>query len=76
MYVAAQCIGAIAHGAAAYMPILIVGNSLTTTRPECVRTAGAQSVHFLSAWAGLGVLCLYAAVALAVGGWMLSRRDA
>ena len=76
VYVAAQFIGAIAHGAAAYMPILIVGNSLTTTRPECARTASAQCVHFLSAWAGLGVLCLYAAVALAIGGWLLSRRDA
>ena len=76
VYVAAQFVGAVAHGAAPYMPILIVGNSLTTTRPECVRTAGAQCVHFLSAWAGLGVLCLYAAVALAIGGWLLSRRDA
>ena len=76
VYIAAQFIGAIAHTVATYMPILIVGNSLTTTKPQCVRTDGAQCVHFLSAWAGLGVLCLYAAVALAIGGWLLSRRDA
>jgi len=30
----------------------------------------------LSAWTGFAVLCLYAAVALAAGGWMLLRRDA
>ena len=33
-------------------------------------------VQFLSPWAGLGVLGLYAAVALGVGGWLLVRRDA
>jgi ABC-2 type transport system permease protein len=75
VYVVAQFIGAIAHAAAAYMPILIVGNSLSTTKSECVRGEGAQCVHFLSAWAGLGVLGLYAVVALAVGGWLLARRD-
>jgi hypothetical protein len=30
----------------------------------------------LSPWVGLGLLCLYAAVLLAVGGWLLTRRDA
>jgi len=76
VYVVAQFIGVIAHTVATYMPILIVGNSLTTTKPECVRADGAQCVHFLSAWAGLGMLCLYAAVTLAIGGWLLARRDA
>jgi hypothetical protein len=76
VYVAAQFIGFIAHGAAAYMPILIVGNSLSTTKPETCGSQAAQCPHFLSAWAGLGMLGLYAAVALAIGGWLLSRRDA
>jgi ABC-2 type transport system permease protein len=76
VYVLAQFIGAVAHGAGTYMPILIVGNSLSTTKPECVRADGAQCVHFLSPWAGLGVLSLYAAIALGIGGWLLTRRDA
>jgi ABC-2 type transport system permease protein len=76
VYVLAQFIGAVAHGAAAYMPILIVGNSLAATKPACVRADGAQCVHFLSPWAGLGMLGLYAAVALGIGGWLLTRRDA
>jgi len=33
-------------------------------------------VHFLSPWAGLAVLSLYAAAALAIGGWLLVHRDA
>ncbi|MGE5286296.1 MAG: ABC transporter permease [Micromonosporaceae bacterium] len=76
VYVAAQFIGALVHGAAAYMPILIVANSIGTTTPECVHGAGAGCVHFLSAWAGLGMLCLYAAVVLAIGVWQLARLDA
>jgi ABC-2 type transport system permease protein len=76
VYVVAQVIGFIAHGAAAYMPILIVGNSLSTTKPVTCGTNGASCPRFLSAWAGLGVLCLYAVIALAVGGWLLARRDA
>jgi ABC-2 type transport system permease protein len=31
--------------------------------------------HAFSAWAGFGVLSLYAAVALSVAGWSLIRRD-
>lgn len=77
VYVAAQFAGDIAHGLAPYMPILIVGNSLVVTKPVVTCGAGSASCpHFLSAWAGLGVLALYAAVALAVGGWLLARRDA
>jgi hypothetical protein len=30
----------------------------------------------LAPWAGLGMLGLYAAVTLGVGGWLLARRDA
>jgi hypothetical protein len=76
VYVVAQVIGISAHGVAAYMPILIVGNSLSTTKPVTCGANAATCPHFLSAWAGLGVLCLYAAIALAAGGWLLARRDA
>jgi ABC-2 type transport system permease protein len=76
VYVVAQVIGFIAHGAAAYMPILILENSLSTTKPVTCGASAASCPHFLSPWAGLGVLCLYAALALAAGGWLLARRDA
>lgn len=73
VYILAQALGFAGH-LAVYMPIVIVGNSLTTTKPE--NCTGGPCGHFLSAWAGLGVLALYAAAALAVGGWLLARRDA
>jgi len=76
VYLAAQFVGAVAHGVAGYMPVLIIGNSLTTTRPETCSPHTAPCLHFLSAWAGLGVLCLYAAVVLGIGAWLLARRDA
>jgi ABC-2 type transport system permease protein len=76
VYVVAQVIGFIAHGAAAYMPILILENSLSTTKPVTCGTDGASCPHFLSAWAGLGVLSLYAVVTLVAGGWLLAKRDA
>ncbi|MBM7493398.1 hypothetical protein JOD64_004620 [Micromonospora luteifusca] len=76
VYVVAQFIGFIAHGVASYMPILIVENSLSTTKPVTCGTDGAACPDFLSAWAGLGVLSLYALIALTVGGWLLAQRDA
>lgn len=76
VYVVAQVIGFIARGAAAYMPILIVENSLSTTKPVTCGTESASCPDFLSAWAGLSVLSLYAVVALTVGGWLLAKRDA
>jgi len=76
VYLAAQFVGAVAQGAAGYMPVLIIGNSLSTTRPETCPPHAALCPHFLSAWAGLGMLCLYAAVALGIGAWLLARRDA
>jgi hypothetical protein len=76
VYVVVQVIGFIAHSAAPYMPILILGNSLSTTKPVTCGTDGASCPDFLSAWAGLGVLGLYAVIALAVGGWLLAKRDA
>ena len=55
------------HSAGRYLPMMIAENSLTVIRP----------VPFaLSPWAGLGMLCLYAAAALAAGGLLLARRDA
>jgi hypothetical protein len=76
VYVAAQFAGLIARAAFGYMPILIVANSLSTTKPEACNGRAAICPHFLSPWAGLGMLCLYAAVALAAGGWVFARRDA
>jgi hypothetical protein len=76
VYVVAQVIGFIAHGAASYMPILIVANSLSTTQPVTCGTDAESCPHFLSAWAGLGVMSLYAVIALVAGGLLLARRDA
>ncbi len=76
VWILPQVVGALAHGAAAYLPLFIIANSLTTTRPESCGAGAAGCPHFLSAWAGLGVLCLYAAALLGIGGWLLSRRDA
>lgn len=76
VYVVVQVAGFVAHGLAPYLPILILGNSLSTTRPVTCGTDAASCPDFLSAWAGLGLLALYAAVALTVGGWLLARRDA
>jgi ABC-2 type transport system permease protein len=76
VYVVVQVIGIVAHSAAPYMPILILENSLSTTKPVTCGTDGASCPHFLSAWAGLGVLSVYAAIALLVGGWLLAKRDA
>ncbi len=50
-----------------FMPMLIAENSLTAVK--------AQS-HTLSPGLGFAVLCGYAVIALAAGGWALARRDA
>jgi hypothetical protein len=50
-----------------FLPEIIAENSLTAVKPV---TAS------LSAGAGFGMLCLYTAVMLAAGGWVLARRDA
>ena len=50
-----------------FMPMLIAENSLTAVK--------AQS-HTLSPGLGFGMLCVYAAAALAAGTWALARRDA
>ena len=76
VYLAAQLVGVAAEGVAGYMPVLIIGNSLSTTKPVTCAPHASLCPHFLSAWAGLGMLCLYAAVVLVIGGWLLARRDA
>jgi ABC-2 type transport system permease protein len=76
VYVGPTLAGEITHGLGVYMPIIIVGNSLTTTKPEPCPAHAALCPHFLSAWAGLGLLGLYAAVALGIGCWLLAHRDA
>jgi hypothetical protein len=76
VYLLAEVAGFVTRTAAPYMPIIIVGNSLSTTKPVTCGSDAAACPHFLAAWAGLGMLVLYAAVALAIGGWLLARRDA
>ena len=71
VYVIAQIVGAFAHQVMGYIPISIVANSLSVVKP-----IAQGEGHFLSPWAGLGMLCLYAAVTLGIGGWLLARRDA
>ena len=67
VFVGAQVVGAAAHAALGYIPVSIVANSLAVAEPL---------PGVLSPWTGLAVLCLYAAVALGVGMWLLARRDA
>jgi ABC-2 type transport system permease protein len=57
----------LANAAERYLPVIIAENSLTAVK------AVPQS---LSPWAGLAMLALYAAAALAAGGVLLARRDA
>jgi ABC-2 type transport system permease protein len=55
------------NAAMKFLPEIIAENSLTAVKPVAAS---------LSPWAGLAVLCLYAAAALAAGGYALARRDA
>jgi ABC-2 type transport system permease protein len=57
-----------------FLPANILVNSLAAVKP--VADASIAVGHPLSPWDGFAVLCLYAAVALAAGGWALARRDA
>jgi hypothetical protein len=52
---------------AKFVPMFILINSVSVVEP---------SGPSLSAPAGIGVLCAYAAIALGVGGWLSHRRDA
>jgi ABC-2 type transport system permease protein len=57
----------IQNAAGQFMPMLIAENSLTAVKPV---------PHSLSPGLGFALMCLYAAAALAAGGWALARRDA
>ena len=57
-----------------FLPQDIELNSLAAIKPVADQALAVTDP--LSAWAGFAVLCLYAAVALAAGGWALLRRDA
>jgi ABC-2 type transport system permease protein len=50
-----------------FLPMFVLVNSVVVVTP----VPGT-----LSAWAGIGVLCLYAAAVLGFGSWRLRRRDA
>jgi hypothetical protein len=76
VYVGPLLVGALAPWMVVYTPILIIGNSLSTTQPLSCGGPAAHCPHFLSAWAGLGALSAYAVVALGIGCWLLARRDA
>ena len=75
VYVAPVVVGNASHELAKYLPIFGIGNSLSTTKPVGCSADGA-CIHPLSAWAGLGVVALYAAVIFGIGWWLLARRDA
>jgi hypothetical protein len=71
VYVLAQMVAAFAPAIMPYLPVSIVANSLSVVQP----VPAVGQVHFLSPWAGLGLLGLYAAVTLGAGAWLLARRD-
>src|SRR6266568_1532822 len=60
--------GLAATPAGKFLPELIYANSLGATIP--------LQGFSLSPWAGLGLIAAYAVALLAVGGWLLTRRDA
>ncbi len=55
------------HSVQRFLPEIIAENSLT---------ASSRWPTPCPPWAGLAVLCAYAAVLLGAGGWLLARRDA
>jgi ABC-2 type transport system permease protein len=71
VYVAAQVVAAFAPAIMPYLPVSIVANSMSVVQP----VTGLGQVQFLSPWAGLGMLSLYAAVTLGAGAWLLASRD-
>jgi ABC-2 type transport system permease protein len=71
VYVLAQMVAGFAPPIMPYLPVSIVANSLSAVQP----VAAVGQVRFLSPWAGLGMLGLYAAVTLGVGAWRLASRD-
>jgi ABC-2 type transport system permease protein len=60
------------HTLIRYMP-LVIGENMASTRPDFRDFGGAV---LFAPWTGFAVLCLYALVALIVGGIVMARRDA
>jgi ABC-type transport system involved in multi-copper enzyme maturation permease subunit len=52
-----------------FLPLLIAENSITAVK-------FMPGLETLNPWAGFAVLCGYAVALLALGGWLLARRDA
>jgi ABC-2 type transport system permease protein len=71
VFVGVQALGALSHSLGAYAPITIVSDSLSATK-----AGHAAGYPALGPWAGLGMLALYAAVAVVAGAVLLARRDA
>jgi ABC-2 type transport system permease protein len=71
VYVLAQLVAGLAPAVMPYAPVAIVANSMSVVRP----VAAEGQVQFLSPWAGLGMLSLYAALTLGAGAWRLAGRD-
>jgi hypothetical protein len=67
LFVLPLIIGAGSHGAGRFLPELIAANSLSAVKPIPVFT--------LSPWVELGIVALYAVIALGAGCWLLVRRD-
>jgi ABC-2 type transport system permease protein len=65
---AAPLFGLAQTAAGRFLPELIYANSLGATKP-------VSGIATLPPWAGLGIICGYAAVLLVAGGWLLNRRD-
>lgn len=67
-FVLPAVIGGVAGASVAkFFPTFIAANSLAVAKPVD---------DMFSPWAGFGLLCLYTAVVLGVGGRLLARRDA
>jgi ABC-2 family transporter protein len=63
-------------GPAKWLMLLTPTGGFATQRAKPPTNVLAEPWSMISAWAGLGVVCAYAMVALAVAYWLLRRRDA
>lgn len=73
VYVGGSFAGLLTPAVRAFLPIYIIANSLS--EPTSLCRPGAASCQ-LPPWESLGMLALYAATALILGGCVLARRDA
>ena len=63
-------------GAARWLLQLTPAGGFATMRAKPTTSTLADPSAMISPWAGLGIACVYAVVALAAGWWLLRRRDA